>query len=388
MDNAAIAWELPGGMRSAAWLVLVALAAWELGVASRVAKASEAQSALARVRVALSAEPPEREVARVALERVIAANDDPEAVVEAFALVGDIDENEGDFARALRDYQACVAAAPSSRWAQGASLRIAWLSARSEGDFAPLARVERLRRDPVSAGSAAQVAALARDADAFPAGTVRTEARMLVAEAWLGRFHVPEQAIGELHKVTGDPSTDPLTVRVAQRELVDALVIQGRLDEAMGEARSHSNELDPHFVTQIQRLVRRRTLRRVARGILVLMAVLVGAALARAGRRRGLREVVSALRGFMPVAFAFALYLGCVGGALASRYESGNAMPFLLLGAVVLPAVTAARAWSAVGSSRPTSRLGRALLCGTGVLAAAFVLLDAVNPTYLEGFGL
>ncbi len=44
--------------------------------------------------------------------------------------------------------------------------------------------------------------------------------------------------------------------------------------------------------------------------------------------------------------------------------------------------------WGAVGSEGAAPRAGRALLCAASVLAAAFLLLDLVNPTYLEGFGL
>jgi hypothetical protein len=88
------------------------------------------------------------------------------------------------------------------------------------------------------------------------------------------------------------------------------------------------------------------------------------------------------------VAAIFVAFVAVAGGALASNYEAGNAAPFLLLGAVVLPLVLVARAWSAVGSTRGAARVARALLCAATVLAAAFLLLDAVNPQYLTGFGL
>jgi hypothetical protein len=54
----------------------------------------------------------------------------------------------------------------------------------------------------------------------------------------------------------------------------------------------------------------------------------------------------------------------------------------------VLPLVLLARLWSAVGSQAPAARVARSVLCGATVVATAFVLLETVNPVYLEGFGL
>jgi hypothetical protein len=121
---------------------------------------------------------------------------------------------------------------------------------------------------------------------------------------------------------------------------------------------------------------------------LAVFAAWVLGALTRAQRRRVLRDAAPALRKLTPVALAFAAYIAGIGGLLASQYESGNAGPFLLLGAGALPLVLVARAWAAVGSTRPAARIARALLCGVSVIATAFVLLDTANPTYLEGFGL
>jgi hypothetical protein len=88
------------------------------------------------------------------------------------------------------------------------------------------------------------------------------------------------------------------------------------------------------------------------------------------------------------VAILFAVYVACAGGWLASAYESGNGAPFFLFGAAAFPLVLLARAWGAVGSTTAPARVLRAGVCATSVLAAAFVLLYAINPTYLEGFGL
>jgi hypothetical protein len=305
--------------------------------------------------------------------------------------LGQADEEAGAFAQALMHDRASVAAAPESAWAQRAADRIVWLSAHAEGGFAPLARLEQVRRSPALASDAAAIDALARDADAFPPGRVRVEARMLVAEAWLGRMQTPEHAsdaLALLRAVSEDPEADPLTARLAEREIVDALVAQDRLEDAAAEADSHANRLDPRFVKQTRRLVRRRGMRHAALFELAGFAALAGTALLRARLRGALGETGAALRRVAPVAIAFALYLGATGGILASAYETGNAMPFVLFGLSVLPLVFLARAWAAVGSARATARAGRALFCAVSVLAAAFLLLDVVNPTYLEGFGL
>ncbi len=105
------------------------------------------------------------------------------------------EEDRGDFAPALLHDRASIAAAPDSVWAQRAAARAAWLVARSEGDFEPLARLERVRRNPSLSADPGAVDALARDAEAFPPGQVRAEARVFVAEAYLGRMRRPADAL-------------------------------------------------------------------------------------------------------------------------------------------------------------------------------------------------
>jgi hypothetical protein len=122
--------------------------------------------------------------------------------------------------------------------------------------------------------------------------------------------------------------------------------------------------------------------------VLAAFAGLAAIALWRARRRGLLSDAIGAPVAFAPVAVAFVAFVAIGGGALAARYESGNARPFLLLGVLSWPLLLLARAWSAVGSLRLAARAGRALLCGAALMAAAFILLDTVNPDYLEGFGL
>jgi tetratricopeptide (TPR) repeat protein len=385
MDNALRAWELPGPMRWALLALMVAMTAFAV---TRTASATEARAAVDAANAALTAEPPKRDVARAALSRATAANDDPTAVGEAYFQLGELDEGDGAFEQAMVDDRAAIDAAPNTRWALRASDRIDWLRARSEGGFAPLRRLENVRRDPAASSDPAAVEALAHDLESFPPGAVRVEARMLVAEAWFGRMHRPGDAIGELRLVAQDPKADPLTQRLAERELVDALVATGRIDEAAAEATSHKNRLDPRFVRQVGRLIVRRTVWWGSLGVLAAFGLLAVAGLVRAGMRRRLGTALRELRKLSPVAALFVAFVAVAGGVLASKYESGNAAPFLILGAGVLPLLLVARAWSAVGSQTSAARAARALLCGATVIAAAFMLLDWFGPQYLSGFGL
>ncbi|HEY1691548.1 MAG TPA: hypothetical protein VGG39_05285 [Polyangiaceae bacterium] len=352
------------------------------------ARASEARRALDDANAALAAEPPRTADAREALGRATKAADDPPAVGEAYLLLGQLDEADGAYPQAIVDDRAAVDAAPNTRWALRAVDRIDWIRARSEGDFEPLRRIEKVRRDPGASSDPAVIDALARDLESFPPGTVRVESRMLVAEAWLGRIHRPDAAIDELREVTADPKADPLTARLAERELVDALVESGRIDDAVAEARSHVSRLDPRFVRGVGRLTLRRSVRRASIAVLVAFGVLALVGIGRAAARKTLGGPLRELRKLALVAVFFVGFVAIAGGFLASRYEAGNAEPFLVLGAIVLPLLLVARLWSAAGSQKAPARAARALLCGMTIVAAAFMLLEAMNPQYLEGFGL
>jgi hypothetical protein len=374
-------------MRTAAWAPLAAVLAALVFLAS-VAFASEAGRAMEEANAALNTDPPNRDAAVAALKRAIAASDDPEAVGQAHFVLGKLEEERGAYEAALADDRAAIEAAPNTRWALRASERADWLQARSEGNFEPLRRLESIRHDPAKADDAAMVDALAREAEGFPPGNVRVEARMFLAEAYLGRLHRPDDAMAQLRKVTGDPKAEPLTRRLAERQLVDTLAGEGRIDEAVAEARTHASSLEPGFATRIARLGRRRTVRLVAYGVIGAYAILVATALVRAQRRGNLGSAWSAVRKLAPVSAAFVMFVALAGGALASNYERGNAEPFVWLGCAALPLVLLARAWSAVGSQSRAALVVRVMLSGASIVAAAFALLDGLTPAYLEGFGL
>ncbi len=90
----------------------------------------------------------------------------------------------------------------------------------------------------------------------------------------------------------------------------------------------------------------------------------------------------------MPVLLFFMVYSGLVGGYLASSYENSSSVPFLLFATFMLPLVVILRVWSAVGSPRLTSRVGRGVAAVAATLALGFLVVEQVNPTYLDGLGL
>jgi hypothetical protein len=256
------------------------------------------------------------------------------------------------------------------------------------GDPLLSARLEQIRNDPALSSDPAVLEGLAAQAGAARATSVRAEARLVVAEAWLGRMQRKDDALGMLRLVADDPAADSLTARLAEREILDTLIGEGHILAAASEVRAHESQVDARFVKRVRKLERRIWLRTMAVGEIVVFALLVTLALVRAKHRRALPDAFDALRGFAPAAASFAAFVGIVGGSLASQFEAGNAAPFLLLGSAALPLLLLARAWSAVGAAAAPARVGRGIVCAASALAAAFVLLEYWSPTYLEGFGL
>lgn len=245
----------------------------------------ESLRALNAAKAALAAIPPDRDTARGAFARAAAAADDPGAMAEAYFRLGFLEEEDGAFERALTDQRACMAKAPFSPWARSARQRIRWMTARSDGDFQPLARLQLVRRNPALGNDPAAIDALARDAEAFPPGRVRAEARAFVAEAWLTRMNRPQDAIPELRKVTDDPSSDATDADLARRHLVQAFLAVGRIDDAASAIRT-SPALDPELSAQVQQLLGQRMMRRLAAAALLALALLVASAIAAASRTR------------------------------------------------------------------------------------------------------
>lgn len=363
----------------AAWLLTSAL----VEPAIALADTEPGPAALASGRAAQAQRPPDVAAARAAFE-IAAASSDDRAGAEALFLLGELDEGAMQFQSALARYQASASRLPSSRYAPRANARAADLRSHGEGDFAPLARLETVRRSPELANSAAGVDTLVRDADAFPPGRVRVEARMLGAEAYLGRLHRPDQAIPLLELVAEDPKADVLMARQAASDAVATEVGRGDLDVALEMARKYRRLVEPTTERSILRQKRRAPLRAVASANLVVVIVAGLLGVIQAGRRR----VFSAVARLAPLALLFLGFAMLVGGLLASTYESSSPLPFAALLLPTFGVALAARAWSANGSRSTGARAFRAVACFGSVFAVAFLTLDRMDPMYLSGFGL
>jgi hypothetical protein len=317
-----------------------------------------------------------------------ADTEDPRAQARETFERAEADDARYLFAVALAEYDAAVAADPSASFVPKARARAAMLRAHDEGEFAPLARLERVRRDPKRANDPQEIDTLARDAAGFPAGHVRAEARMLVAEAYAGRLRRPAEAVPILEEVVGDEAADPLTARLAMRMLVTARLDAGDVDAAAEDVRRHPERADPTVADDVHRRIRRRTTHAGALGVLAVASLMAVAGLLRAALRGGLGPAKAALRASWMVTAVFAAFVACAGALLATQFETGTGGPFFAFGAALVPIVLAARAWAAVGAESAAARVGRGGLSAAAVVAAGFLVLEWSDVRYLASFGL
>jgi hypothetical protein len=359
-------------------LALIALLLFPHAAAADTGTAELAAGVAAR-----SSHPADLTAARAHFENAARGTDDGSAA-DALYYLAELDDSALRFDSAMSRYDAAVSRLPSGRFTPRAKSRAHELRTHSEGGFAPLVRLETVRRSPEFASDPAAIDALARDAASFPQGKVRVEARMLAVEAYLGRLHRAKDALPLLRLVADDPVADVVTARVAASDLVDAYVEAGDLALALDAAHGYPRLVDQDRETTIRRLMRRRPLRWVASGDLALLCTFALLAIARPGRAAALRGV----RKIAPMALAFAAFACGVGGLLASSYEQTSPYPFTSMFPTVFVVILLARCSSANGSSAPIARTLRATVAFSGIFAAAFLLLDHMDPVYLQGFGL
>jgi hypothetical protein len=327
--------------------------------------------------------PPDRTTARAAFERA-ASSSDADAAASGLFFLGEMDEEEMRFADAVASYEGAMARLPSNRYAQRAASRSSAIKSHAEGGYAPLTRLETVRRDPRLSNDPLAIDALVRDADGFPPGPVRVEARLLAAEAYRGRLGRPEQQLALLWRVVRDPMADVIASREAAVEIVEADIAAGHLDAASQAAAELGPKLDATHRGRVTRLVHRRVAHAIALGELGLVLLLVAVAVLRGGAAKAARAAGRVL----PAAVVFSAFAAIAGGLLASAYENGTATPFLLVAPGMLASIVVARAWSAVGSRALAAKVLRAALCASAVFAAALLIMERLTPQYLEGFGL
>ena len=313
-----------------------------------------------------------------------------EPSVDAAALfqAAEDDDRRHAYARALNEYDRAMQLAPSAAFIPKARARAQTLREHAEGDFVPFTALEAMRADRAATDDPAALEAFAAKADAFPAGPVRGEARMLVAEAYAGRLHRPADAVPLLEKVAADASADPLTARLALDMLVDVELTLGDLEAAGAAVQRHAKLAEPSLVKRVHTLLVRRALHRAALGLVAGAGTLILSALGSAAARGELAAAGRALRASYKLFAGFLAYVAIAGALLATAYEAGTSAPFFAFGVAALPLALGARAWAAVGSPAPAARASRAVVCAVAVFAAAFLVLERIDAEYLKGFGL
>jgi hypothetical protein len=318
--------------------------------------------------------------------RVFADDESPRARALRLVEQAEHDDEALELGRAAGEYEEALRIDPASPKAMRAEERAKTLRAHAEGDFAPYAALERVRRSPALASDPHAVDELVRAADGFPPGLVRIDVWVFAAEAYAQRLGRPDEATRLWRRVADDPHADPIAARAAIGALVEQAL--GRGDLAAAEADAARPLADDRTVSSVRRFARRRFVHRVAVASVGGVVLFAAIAIARAAQRGRLRAIVAAGRRSSRLIAVSAAYLAIAGGLLAASYEDTSATPFLLLGVVLAPILFLARAWGAAGSPAPRARAARAAACAASALGAAFLVLEHVDASYLEGLGL
>ena len=311
-------------------------------------------------------------------------SDRPPVVAQAHFFLGDLAEKELHFANALTSYRDSVGVDPGGRYASRALARIEFLSTRSEGDFAPLVALERVRANPARSSEGRAIDDLVRRAAGFPPGLSRVEARLLAAQAYAGRLNRPADAVPVLLALIADSSASADLHRLALDLLAQTRVRLGQFSIALDEQRALGGR--DETVAQMRQLARREKLRIAALAVTlcVLLAGLI--AVVRAVRKQQFGALARAWRRPLPLAHIAMFSIG--GAMLAHTYDDHDPNPFLGLGAGAILVYLAATAWSFVGSQRAPARIVRVTLCSLAMLAVSFLAMHRFDAGMLEGIGL
>lgn len=303
--------------------------------------------------------------------------------VRQTALVREADraESEARPSDAVALWREALAAAPTSRVAGRCETRIAYLTGRSEGAYAPLANLMRMRKLPTSALSAAVLDGYARRLDGYPRGRARREGRELVADAWLGRLGDARRARRAYEQWLAEPGVEDVERRLAASGLARAhtqLGDPGAALRAMQQAGlGASTDADDLRVE-----ARRRVLRVVA---WALISAFLGAGLALGGYR-GL-QLARLRRALGPARLAAAIWV--LGGPLliAALFDDAAFDTFATLalaGGAVLLAATVFGA--GLGDAKSSRRHAVAVAAFAAMLGVGFLVLDGAG--FLLSLGL
>jgi hypothetical protein len=294
--------------------------------------------------------------------------------------------SEGRFEEALAGYREATAIDPSARFAVAARARASELEAHAEGGFAPFAKLEAVRRDPAKREDRASIEALERELGGFPEGRVRSEAALLVGEAFWHRFGEPRRAIAPLTFALEDAAADRLTRSLALRGLATVWRDLGEIGQARDLLERYP-DLAPETLAEVLRLDRRGKLLAISLAVLAVIAAIGAGSLVHAARRLGgVREVQRAV--VRPLSVAFSLYLGGAAAILVHLRGEGDPRPFLWLGLGVLVMDVIARTWRlASDDRRAVLRAVRVVTCVAGVLAFSFLSIELTHEGDLSSFG-
>ena len=296
---------------------------------------------------------------------------------DEFARAEELDA-ELRFGAALSAYEASLADAPNGPSAERARLRILALRAHSEGDFAPLVELEKVRGDPARTRDAAEIDRLAHDADAFPAGLVRIEAWQLCANANAKRLGREDAALALAERILKDANADSVARTDAARLIADVAIPRG--DFARADAAVSTPGALPDLRARVARLHRRHRI--FVASLIIVAAWTLVTLLTTFRARRALH--VHLTRSFLALTGATAA-LVALSGLVASAYEGATALPFFILGGGLL-IVALGSALSA--RVLPKLRVARVLASTAALVAIAFLALYLASPDYLEDFRL
>lgn len=279
-----------------------------------------------------------------------------------------------ELGKAAEGYRTAIRERPSAGFALRARARLDELESHAEGDFVPLTKLERVRRDPRASSDAAALLALLEASREFPEGAVRRETWLLVAEGLARRTGRPAEALGPATQLLADEKAPSVMRAAALSIAVFAKESLGDRAGAAALARAH-RVLNPTIAKRYDRDDRRAIYKRAS----IVVLFIVGFFGLWSGWQRPralLRPSVRALS-FLIVAALSAVVLRLYDASL-------SAQPFLVLtgGAFVVErAVTAARAAG-------TSRSLLVALGVLGVLAVAYLSLTMGEADLLGEFGL
>lgn len=273
-------------------------------------------------------------------------------------------ESAADPGAALDAYRHVVSSAPGSRLGRRAQTRIAWLEARGDGGYAPLAALLGFQGRTPAERTPDVVAAFEVVVAAMPSGLVRAEARVAVAGEWTRLGDTP-RALAAWQAALDDPDASPSQRQMIRESMARARMDGGDLAGALGELEGAGlGDVTLHHV--VERRMRAGTWVPVACAVVATFALVVLALVARSGRARELARSLVGLRS------AVALLVGAGPTMIVEWWGDDSVRAFEAFApaavAVVLLSYLAAEA-----TDSPRARAAVGVLAIAASIAAAYV---------------